>query len=287
MSLNLENIGTETAPSLWTWLPRDCSLYALALGADFNDRALVLDDAPDVDLLVYPTFMLALLGADAETREDDMLGAGDFTGRTVVLGEQTLEIPAPLKPTGEVQIVTKLADILDKGSGALVVLEAKGTHPRSGELLFTASMNLFVVGEGGFGGSRGPSRAKVEWPPRPPDHVRTLATLPIHSLLYRHAGNDSHGIHVDPVVARSMGFAAPILTGHNNLGIACRAIANAVADSDPSSIISISGRFAASALNGDLLSTEIWLIEPGHVLFRVINQNGLVIVDGGDCKLTT
>ena len=284
MAVNLDAIGNQTEASLWTWLPRDCSLYALALGAGVNDRSLVLDAAEDVTLRVYPTFLFSLLGADAETRDDDLLGAGDFTGRTIVLGEHTLDIPEPVGPTGQVSIQTRLAQIYDKGSGALVILEASGVRPDNGSQIFTATMSLFVVGEGGFGGDRGPSQFKPDWPARPPDQVRSLTTLPIHSLLYRHAGNDAHGIHVDQKVAESMGFPAPILTGQNSLGIACKAIADAFCDADPSPIRSLSGRFAASALNGDLLTTEMWRLEEKYMLFRVMNQEGLVIVDGGQCR---
>jgi acyl dehydratase len=283
--LHLDRIGVASEPSLWSWRPRDCSLYALAVGAGFDDRAFVLDSEPGPR--VYPSFALTVVAGDGERRADGLLGIGDFTGRTQVMGEQHLVLHTPLRPSGEVRLVSRVADVFDKGSGALVVLEAQACDAATNAPVFTSRISMFVIGEGGFGGDRGPARGATTWPGRPPDAVRTFATSAMQSLWYRHAGNDTHSIHLDPEAGRAAGFSGAILTGQNSLGIACRAVVHAACDGQPERLRSIGGRFAQPALNGDVLSTEMWVLdEPAHVLFRVVNQDGAVVVDDGLCAVT-
>jgi acyl dehydratase len=286
MPLFLDRVGIASKPAVWSWRPRDCSLYALAVGAGFEDRAFVLDDEPDVEQRVYPTFPLTIISANSATLEDDYLGVGDFTGRAVVLGDQTLVLHAPVVPVGEAAIVVRVPAVYDKGSGALVVIEATGSTTSDGTPWFTATMGMFVVGEGGFGGDRGPSRRKTDWPARPPDHVASFPTTAVHSLWYRHAGNDTHGIHVDAAAARAVGFDAPILTGQNTLGVATRAIVHRFCDGDPTAVGTVSGRFASPGYNGDLLITEAWMTDATGCVFRVVNHQGDLLVDDGRVELT-
>jgi acyl dehydratase len=159
----------------------------------------------------------------------------------------------------------------------------------TGSPLFTATTGLFVRGQGGCGGARGARGPRAAPPARAPDQRVETPTLPIQTLLYRHAGNDANAIHLDPEVARRAGFRAPILTGLNTLGIACRALVHAVCDSQPERLRSLAGRFASPGYNGDRLCTEVWCgddlgrDERGQrlVCYRVLNQEGSVLLDAG------
>ena len=116
-------------------------------------------------------------------------------------------------------------------------------------------------------------------------------TLPVQTLLYRHAGNDSNPVHVDEEFAREAGFDGTILTGQNSLGFACRAIVETVAGNDPARVRSIGGRFRAPAYNGDVLTTEIWAgaREDGGgdvVRFRVVSDRGAVLVDHAEAVVS-
>jgi acyl dehydratase len=114
-------------------------------------------------------------------------------------------------------------------------------------------------------------------------------TLPVQTLLWRHAGNDPNRIHFDPAVATRAGFKAPILMGLNTLGFAGRALVHAVCGSAPERLRSIEGRFATPGYNGDVLTAEIWTGEgvgadprgSRLALFRVVNQHGDVLLDRG------
>jgi acyl dehydratase len=242
-------------------------------------------DGADVQK-VYPTFALSVMAAESAAWPDPAFGAGDFDLHDVVLGQQSLVLHRPLGPTGDVQCVSRLAAIYDKGSGALVSLEVRASESSSGHAVFTGTADLFVMGQGGFGGDRGPTRRPWVVPSRAPDHVVAYETLAVQSLLYRHAGNDANPVHVDAAFARQSGFDGPILTGQNSLGFAGRAIVETVAAGDPARVRSIEGRFSAAAYNGDTITTEVWAeADPDRsgvtVLFRVRSQRGDLTIDHG------
>ena len=75
----------------------------------------------------------------------------------LVHGEQAITIHREIPVEGTVTSVSTIAGIYDKGSGAAVVIEADCTDVATGDLLFSTSMTMFIRGEGGWGGDRGPS----------------------------------------------------------------------------------------------------------------------------------
>jgi acyl dehydratase len=287
MAIYLHRVGAESPPARRSWRPRDCALYALALGAGFEELAFA---AEGPEQLVYPTFVLSgVMAAEAESWPDPGFATGDYAPHEIVHAEQALDLHAPVLPQGEVTSRTRVAAIYDKGSGALIVLEVAARDFASARPLFTARASLFVRGQGGFGGERGPRGAAGEAPARPPDRRVRHPTLSVQTLLWRHAGNDPNRIHVDPETARRAGFRAPILSGLNTLGFACRALVHAEAGGRPERLRSLAGRFASPGYNGDALTTEIWSgqdlgrDERGdrQVCFRVVNQEGAVLVERG------
>jgi len=45
VTMDLERVGFESEPRRIVWSPSDCSLYALALGAGFDELAFVAENA--------------------------------------------------------------------------------------------------------------------------------------------------------------------------------------------------------------------------------------------------
>jgi acyl dehydratase len=168
--------------------------------------------------------------------------------------------------------------IYDKGSGALVTSEARAIAPETGELMITSRSAVFIRGEGGFGGDRGP---RDEWaePGRVPDHKVTYATRPEQALLYRLSG-DRNPLHSDPAFAARAGFDRPILHGLCTYGVAGRALLHAVAGSDPARFASMSGRFSSPVFPGESLTVSIWA-DGDTALFRVAKDDGVVVIDRG------
>src|SRR3990172_1494709 len=141
MTMYLHRIGAESPPARRTWRPRECALYALALGAGFDELAFA---AEGPEQLVYPTFVLAgVMAAEAESWPDPGFATGDYAPHEIVHGEQALALHAPVLPRGEVLSRTRVAGIYDKGSGALVVLEVAASDAASARPLFTATTGLF------------------------------------------------------------------------------------------------------------------------------------------------
>ncbi len=292
--MHLHRVGASSRPGRHTWTPRDCGLYAVAVGAGPHDDAFVLDTPGGRDQLVYPTFVLSgVLAAEAATWPDPAMATGDYDGNQLVLGEQSLELFGPVPAQGDVTTVTTVAAIYDKGSGALVVLATDATDNRSGQCLFRASTGVFVIGAGHFGGARGPADGgPPPIPDRPPELVVNATTSPVQTLLYRYAGNDRNPMHFNAETARTAGYREPILMGHNTMGFAARAVVHALGGGDPGVLRSISGRFAGAGYNGDTLTTQLWHDPAGtagtadnggttSAQLRVVNQDGTVLLDRG------
>ena len=290
MTMDLGRVGFESEPRRIVWSPADCSLYALSLGAGFDELAFVAENATLHPQRVFPTFVLAgVMARESASWSHPGFHTGDYAVHQIVLGQVRLELFGRVEPNGDVLVRTKVDGIYDKGSGALVELAVRADDRKSGRPLFRAVNSLFVRGEGGFGGATAPSRPDAGVPERAPDYQSSYKTLDVQSLLYRHGGQDPHPIHIDPEVARRGSMKAPILHGLNTVGIAGRMLLHAVGGSDPSRMRSIDASFAAPAYNGDTLTTQIWRADAdparssaiAPVLFRVVNQDGVSILDRG------
>jgi len=282
VTMDLGRVGFESEPRRITWSPGDCSLYALSLGAGFDELAFVAEHAIGHPQAVFPTFVLAgVMARESASWSHPGFETGDYAVHQVVLGHVRLELFGRVEPSGDVLVRTRVDGIYDKGSGALVELAVRADDRSSGKPLFRAVSSLFVRGEGGFGGAPAPERPDARIPERAPDHRSAYQTLEVQSLLYRHAGQDPHPIHVDPEVARRGGMKAPILHGLNTIGIAGRSLLHAVGESNPDRMRMLEASFAAPAYNGDTLTTEIWESAGEPVIFRVVNQDGLAILDRG------
>ncbi|MCB0997086.1 MAG: MaoC family dehydratase N-terminal domain-containing protein [Acidimicrobiales bacterium] len=290
MAMYLHRIGATSAPSRHTWSPAQCALYALSVGATPNDTSFAIDRPGGLGQDVYPSFVFAgVLAAASASWPDPGFSSGDYDIHQIVLGEQGVELHTSVPAVGDVTAQTRLAAIHDKGSGALVTLETRATDNTTHQPMFTATTTLFISGEGGFGGDRGPAGAAPIPPDRPPDRVDVASTSPVQTLLYRYAGNDRNPIHADPEVAWKAGYREPILMGQNVLGFACRALVAELAGGRPNRLRSVSGRFAKAGYNRDTLVTECWVGDDvgvdsagnAVVAFRVRTPVGDVLVDRG------
>jgi acyl dehydratase len=288
VTMDLGRVGFESEPRRIVWSPTDCSLYALSLGAGFDELAFVVENAIGHPQRVFPTFVLAgVMARESASWSHPGFDTGDYEVHQIVLGHVRLELFGRVEPSGDVLVRTKVDGIYDKGRSALVELAVRADDQKSGRPLFRAVNSLFVRGEGGFGGAAAPTRADAGVPDRAPDHRSAYQTLDVQSLLYRHGGMDPHPIHIDPEIARRGGMKAPILHGLNTIGVAGRMLLHAVGESDPDRMRALEASFAAPAYNGDTLTTEIWRTDAGpvhstaQVIFRVVNQEGIAVLDRG------
>ena len=266
MALNHGAVGRERVVER-SWSPRDAVLYALAVGAGQEDPAreleLTTDDTEGVEQRVLPTFavLLQVMPALLLAPGDEPLAPSETT--RFLHGEQSIELHRPLPAAGRVAVTSVVREILDKGSGALVVCESVVRDADTGVPLATLVNGTFARGDGGFGGLRGASEP-WERPDRPPDAEVALATSPAQALLYRLTGDD-YPLHSDPAFARRAGFDRPILHGLCTFGFACRALVAEVCGGDTARFGSMSARFARPVYPGDTLRVSIWRTEAGAI----------------------
>ena len=154
----------------------------------------------------------------------------------------------------------KVAAVLDKGSGALIVVDVYSKEATTGLNILRNQLSIFLVGSGGFGGPRTSDQIVLaENPPidRQPDATKEYQTSHNQAALYRLNG-DLNPLHIDPSFARLGGFDRPILHGLCTEGIAVRCVTEVFANNDPKKIIAIKARFAKPVFPGQTIITEMW-----------------------------
>jgi acyl dehydratase len=281
MALDHSLVGVPGQPHDRSWTSADALLYAIAVGAGLGDPLRELEftteNSSGIEQKVLPTFgVLVTQGRPGRT-------LGTFDRARLVHAEQAFELHRPLPVAGTARTISTVTGIYDKGSGALVVSENAAVDAATSEPLLTSTGSVFIRGEGGFGGDRGPrtdgSGLSWERPERDPDLRVPQPTRPEQALLYRLTG-DRNPLHSDPEFAARGGFAAPILHGLCTYGITGRALLHAVCGSDPARFGSMSGRFSHPVVPGETLVVSIWL-DDGGAMFQTARQDGTVVIDRG------
>ena len=277
MPLNTDSVGFATSPMEVSWTSRDTLLYALGVGAGALDPTafeleFTTENSAGHAQQVLPTFPVVLPRRDGWVSQ-----IGEFDPATLVHGEQSLSLHAPIPVEGRVSLVTTITGIFDKGSGAVVVTETVASDGSKGAL-WTTVCSLFLRGEGGWGGERGPSTSSV-LPDRHPDHVVRYPTRSDQALLYRLSG-DRNPLHSDPSFATRAGFDKPILHGLCTFGFTGRALLHTLCHSDPSRFRSMSARFSRPVQPGETLSVSIWITGADRANFRTATSAGAVIDAG-------
>jgi acyl dehydratase len=278
MPINHDAVGAKSEPARHSWTSNDCLLYAVGVGAGADDPsqelAFTTENSQDVDQRAFPT-MAVVLGVGGGA-----FGAlGDFNPAMLVHGEQSISLAREIPVAGEIESITEIVGIYDKGSGALVVVESIATLVGDGEPLFTNRSGLFIRGEGGWGGDRGPS-SSFAVPDRAPDHEVTYATRIDQALTYRLSG-DHNPLHSDPKFAAMAGFQRPILHGLCTYGFTGRALLHTLCGGDPARFRSMSGRFSSPVFPGEALTVRMWREDGGEALFQTLGPDGRVVLDAG------
>ena len=261
-------IGMELPTLHFRYSQRDAALYALGVGApadplDTDELRSVYELSPDFQAL--PTFAVLFSKDLISQLMTGRIAGIQYEPMLLLHGEQELDLHRPLPPSATVTSRLRIADIQDKGSGALIIFAVESAT-EAGEKLASARTSVFIRGIGGFGGHRGET-VKLPPPARPPDIVHEEATLPTQALLYRLSG-DANPLHADPQMAARGGYHAPILHGLCTFGFAARAIIKRCCENDAARLRSIRTRFSQPVFPGETLITEIWSLPAGEVRFQ-------------------
>lgn len=149
-------------------------------------------------------------------------------------GEHYLEVFRPFKPADVLTQKATLVDVLDKGSGAILVINIELFDEKQ-ERVALNQLVTFLVGSGGFGGKRESEKmVKVgsrKDKQRKPDKSLEERTSVDQAALYRLNG-DFNPLHIDPNFSAILGFDRPILHGLCTFGYAVKHVLAAYCDND-------------------------------------------------------
>lgn len=273
MALNLETIGKVWGPYEFSYNERDLIIYALGIGFTKENLEYVYEGAPNFK--AFPTYGVILpsnAGAEAflSTKANFAM---------VVHGEQALEVHNPLPRSATVLTTAVIEGIYDKGSGALIVLRFDSKE-KNGTPLCSNWMGAFVRGAGGFAGPAQPKKEIPAIPQREPDFIFDAQTEVNQAALYRMSG-DRNPLHIDPQVARAVGFKEPILHGLCTYGVVCRQFGQEIFQGDSGKLKAISARFSSPVIPGELLRTKVWQVRSDLFLLEVVNSKGEAVLRNG------
>ncbi len=278
MPLNPEAVGATGDVRTISWNSKDALLYAVGIGAGSADLPFSTENTSGVDQLVYPTFAVVAGSGTASPGKSAMGEIGTFNWAMLVHGSQAVTLHRPIPVEANATTQDKVVAMYDKGKAAVVVTESE-VKTAEGEPLFTTRSSVFIRGEGGWGGDRGPSGPQNEPPASAPDHEITLQTSPDQAFVYRLSG-DRNPLHTDPSFAALGGFDRPILHGLCTYGFTGRALLKALCDDDVSRFHHIEGRFSSPVMPGDALTVRIWKTSAGEAVFTTSVADKAVIDQG-------
>jgi acyl dehydratase len=243
-------IGAELPEVSFEWTSSDVLLYQLAIGA--VDLRYTLDND---NLQVLPSFgVVAPSFHETDPPALDLPGC-DINLAQVLHGSQGIEVHGPIPTSGSATLRTRITDVWDKEKAAVIVQEGDAVAD-DGTKLWTVTSTIFVRGEGGWGGDRGPA-SSVAVPDRPADATATYDVTPQQALLYRLCG-DRNPLHADPEFAAKAGFPAPILHGLCTWGITLREATETLLGGDATAVRAFSARFAGVVFPGERLDFSMW-----------------------------
>jgi acyl dehydratase len=172
----------------------------------------------------------------------------------VLHGGQSLVIHRPLPVRGTATATGRIAAVYDKGKAAVLVMRTEVADADGP--LWTNDAQIFVRGEGGWGGDRGPS-ARLDPPAGDPDRTVERPVRPDQALLYRLSG-DYNPLHADPEFAKVAGFDRPILHGLCTYGMTLKAVVDTLLGGDVTRVRSYTTRFAGVVYPGETLRIRMW-----------------------------
>ncbi|KAJ2985424.1 hypothetical protein NUW58_g5536 [Xylaria curta] len=183
-------VGYKFRPIKCAYNRRDVLLFANAIGAQADEKHFLYELHPR--FAAFPTFPINLAFKQTDqdvfdfvgrTTSEPVPGTPPFDAQRSVDGERGIEIvnQIPTSSAGlDLEIQSKEHELVDVKTGTVYV-----------KMTSTA----FGMGQGGYGGPKGPSKPVVKMPARQPDAVHVYKTTP--GLAYEAVA----GVHHDPNLA--------------------------------------------------------------------------------------
>jgi len=287
--------GFEYPATEVSWLKRDVLLFANSIGCTADELHFLYELHPNFS--VFPTYPIILPFKETSQEVIDFYasqtatpipGVPKFDSRRVVDGQRLMTFYKPLPPTSKgrkFELRQKVIGVYDKGkSGSVLETQTDIVDKETGEVYSRAIGSAFFMGQGNWGGPKGP--ASQNFPPpegKKPDFVVSHQTTAESALLYRLNG-DYNPLHATPEPGQKMGFGGAIMHGLSSWNFAAHGLLKAVGGSDPNNMREFQARFASPVKPGDKLVTEIWRtgeVKDGFEEIRFVTK-----VEGGKVCLS-
>ncbi|MEU0332890.1 MaoC/PaaZ C-terminal domain-containing protein [Streptomyces sp. NPDC006193] len=270
-----------------TWRAQDVLLYHLGIGAGADpDKDRPATDPDELRytlesrLHVLPSFATVAGGGPPGVIGGLSMPGVDVDLARVLHAGQGLTLHRPVPTAGTATAGGRIAAVYDKGTAAVLVMRTEVADADGP--LWTTEARIFVRGEGGWGGDRGPGAlpgphgtapacphgtAPAGPPAGAPDRTVERPVRPDQALLYRLSG-DRNPLHADPAFARRAGFDRPILHGLCTYGITLKAVVDTLLGGDVTRVRAYDARFAGVVYPGETLRIRMWR-EEGRVRVTV------------------
>ncbi|KAF2085036.1 Thioesterase/thiol ester dehydrase-isomerase [Saccharata proteae CBS 121410] len=283
-----------------SWMKRDLLLFAYSIGCTTDELHFLYELHPKFS--AFPTYPILLpfkhtdqevVDFYARSGSTPIPGVPKLDEKRVVDGERKLEMLKPLPVTSQgrqFEVRTKVVGVYDKGKpGTVVETETMLVDKQSGEAYTRVIGSAFYVGQGGWGGPKGPKNANFPPPKdKAPDATYIQPTAAETAHLYRLNG-DYNPLHATPEPGKAMGFGGAIMHGLYSWNVSAHGILKSLGGSDPANMKEFQARFASPVKPGDKLITEMWRMGPakGHgsgweeVVFTTRVEGGKVALSNG------
>ncbi|EON67804.1 hypothetical protein W97_07059 [Coniosporium apollinis CBS 100218] len=265
-------VGFEFPSYPVSWLKRDVLLFANSIGCTADELHFLYELHPSFQ--PFPTYPIILpfkhtsldvidFYARSASSAASIPGVPKLDTRRVVDGERKIEFVKRLPVTSEeggkkFEVKSRVLGVYDKGKPGTVVETVQELVDGDGEVYARMVGSAFYVGQGGWGGPKGPKT--VNFPPpegKKPDAVVEHQTTPTSAHLYRLNG-DYNPLHATPEPGQKMGFGGAIMHGLYSWNVACHELLRTLGGSDPENIREFQARFASPVKPGDKLVIEMW-----------------------------
>lgn len=289
-----------------SWLKRDLLLFANSIGVKSDELHFLYELDPS--FAAFPTYPIILsfkhtdqevidfyarMTSSSSSGSSYPAGVPRADPKRTVDGQRHLTVLKPLPVSSEgksFELRTKCLGVYDKGKAGMVTeMETLLVDKATGEVYTRMVSSSFSVGQGNWGGPKGP--ATVNYPPpkdRAPDEIYTQPTSTETALLYRLNG-DYNPLHADPVVGAKIGFKGVIMHGLFSWNTAAHAVLRAFGGSKPENLKEFQARFARPVVPGNTIVVEMWRTgkKVGNegfeevVFLAKVQETGIVVLSNG------
>jgi acyl dehydratase len=266
------------SPRNVVYASRDSLLYALSAGFSATANPADLPFTWEHGQRVVPT-MATMLAFD-----DSWLDAANIDLKQVVHGALDLRFHKLLATEGQAVATARIAGLDDKGAGRAGLVFVETVVSQDSTPACTILSTIFVRGAGGFGGATGEQATAAKPPERAPDTETEVLTAPNQAMLFRLLG-DLNPLHIDPVLAKQVGFDRPILHGACTFAIACAEVLRVFCGHEPARLARFAARFAGPLYPGETLAFSFWR-DGDRIAFRArAAERDAIVLDGGLVEL--